>query len=127
MGVQHVASVKKILKITKKTSFVLKRLMSNNGGMATTRFLSIGSLRALAASRRRGHLAGSTWSSVVDRDLDRMTSDLLALAQSADATGSKAARVTRPAEPVDLHDRRTRGRRPTNPTLSATGTHARAS
>lgn len=49
--------------------------------MTTTR-ISLGSLRALAASRVRGHLSGSSWLTVSDRDLDRVASDLLVLSET---------------------------------------------
>lgn len=76
----------------------------------TTLFPSFGSLRALAASRRRGHLAGGTWSTTIDRDLDRVASDLLVLSHvDAERLASSAAAIT---QPVDLGNRRARGLRP---------------
>ena len=93
----------------------------------TKRFLSLSSLRALAASRRRGHLAGSSWWPIRDRDLDRAASDLLFVSQvepvqlTSDAKG-----VARPVtSPVDLSTRRAGGVRPSNP--GPTAGHARAS
>lgn len=75
----------------------------------TTHFPSFGSLRALAASRRRGHLAG-TWSTTIDRDLDRVASDLLVLSHvDAERLAPSAAAIT---QPVDLGNRRARGLRP---------------
>ncbi|NUO36381.1 MAG: hypothetical protein HOQ27_15130, partial [Dermatophilaceae bacterium] len=47
----------------------------------TTRIFSLESLRSFASSARRGHLAGSTWRAV-DRDLDRVAADLLAVAHA---------------------------------------------
>jgi hypothetical protein len=48
----------------------------------TTSRISLGSLRALAASRVRGHRSGSSWLTVSDRDLDRVASDLLVLSET---------------------------------------------
>ncbi|ADU47512.1 hypothetical protein [Intrasporangium calvum] len=65
--------------------------------MSTTPFPSLGSLRALAASRRRGFVAGSTWSSVVDRDLDRMAAELLVLSHAdAEHLAATAEPAVRP-------------------------------
>ena len=76
----------------------------------TTHLLSasISSLRALADSRRRGHLAGLI-RTTADRDLDRISGDLLYLAQ-ADYAPHRAV-ASAPADaarPVDLDARRAR-------------------
>ena len=92
----------------------------------TTRFPSFGSFRALAASRRRGHLAGGSWSAFTDRDLDRVSADLLAVAHADPerlAPGWAVA-TQRVSEPVDLAGRRARGLRPD---ASGPAPHARAS
>ncbi len=93
----------------------------------TTRFPSLGSLRAMAASRRRGHLAGSSWLVVGDRDLDRMASDLLFLSQAKVPGPPRDSERSEPevTRPIDLHHRRVRGGRPGGHT--ATAPHARAS
>lgn len=71
--------------------------------MTTTLFPSLGSLRALSASRRRGFVAGSTWSAVVDRDLDRMAAELLVLSHAdAERLGASAEPAVRP---LPLHER----------------------
>ncbi|KJK10086.1 hypothetical protein UB45_20245 [Terrabacter sp. 28] len=72
----------------------------------TTRILSLGSLRSFASAARRGHLAGSSWL-VVDRDLDRVAGDLLAVAH-ADPERLFAPAVAAPVAPVDLSARRAR-------------------
>lgn len=92
----------------------------------TTRLSSFRSLRALAASMRRGHLAGGSWSAKADRDLDRVAGDLLVLSHADPerlATGWTAASDAL-SEPVDLGSRRTSGLRPTG---HRPATHARAS
>jgi hypothetical protein len=79
--------------------------------MSKTRLPSLRSLRDWAASRRRGHLAGTTWSKVIDRDLDRVASDLLFLSQSAEAPAGSATQAARPStKPIELNDRRGRVR-----------------
>lgn len=75
----------------------------------TTRILSLDSLRSLASSARRGHLAGSSWLAG-DRDLDRVAGHLLAVAQ-ADPERLAAVTATRVAAPVDLGAHRARGAR----------------
>ena len=76
--------------------------------MSKTRFPSLRSLRAWAAARRRGHLAGSMWSKVIDRDLDRVASDLLFLSQSAEAPSGTARQGARPStKPIDVRDPKT--------------------
>ena len=96
--------------------------------MRTNRFPSYGSLRGLAARRRRGHLAGGTWLRIIDRDLDRIGSDLLFLSQAdperRPTTGLSTGTVT---PPVDLHARRAQGSRPVSQAASAGPPHARAS
>ncbi|GAA6526290.1 hypothetical protein [Intrasporangium sp. DVR] len=65
--------------------------------MTTTSFPSLASLRALSASRRRGFVAGSTWSLVVDRDLDRMAAELLVLSHAdTERLTTSPASVARP-------------------------------
>ncbi len=72
----------------------------------TTRLLSFASLRSLAGSRRRGHLAGGPSSTFTDRDLDRVAADLLVLAQ-ADGDLLAASSAPSPvAPPIQLADRR---------------------
>lgn len=97
--------------------------------MKTRRFLSYGSLRALAASTRRGQLAGGIGSTIIDRDLDRVALDLLTLSQAEPR--SRIVRTPRGTEhldpPVALHERRVRSVEPTAPVPSATRPHARAS
>lgn len=80
----------------------------------TTRLSSFRSLRALAASMRRGHLAGGSWSAMADRDLDRVAADLLVLAHADPErlAPRRAAASDSISEPVDLSGRRTRGLRP---------------
>ena len=76
----------------------------------TTHLLSasFSSLRALADSRRRGHLAGLL-RTTADRDLDRISGDLLYLAQADPAPRRAAAPVLADAaRPVDLDARRAR-------------------
>ena len=85
--------------------------MSNDGTMSKSRFPSLRSLHAWAAARRGGHLAGSMWSKVIDRDLDRVASDLLFLSQSAEAPAGTARQGARPStKPIELNDRRGRVR-----------------
>jgi hypothetical protein len=77
--------------------------------MTTRLHSSIASLRALADSRRRGHLAGLL-RPAADRDLDRISTDLLYLSQAAPTT-SRTAALTRRTDhtgPVDLDARRAR-------------------
>lgn len=92
----------------------------------TTRFRSFGSLRALAASHRRGNLAGRS-SNIVDRDLNRTAADLQA--QSYDDGAWLDAVVKAAADPIaptiDLGARRARGTKPSAP--APTPHHARAS
>ena len=74
--------------------------------MTTRLHSSIDSLRALAATRRRGHLAGLL-RPAADRDLDRISTDLLYLAQADPDTHRTTARAgERHATPVDLDARR---------------------
>ena len=80
--------------------------------MSTTLFPSLGSLRALAARRRRGFVAGSTWSSVVDRDLDRMAAELLVLSH---ADAERLAGTVEPAARPVAHERVTRSLRQARP------------
>ncbi|WP_076258794.1 hypothetical protein [Intrasporangium flavum] len=77
--------------------------------MTTRLHSSISSLRALAATRRRGHLAGLL-RPAADRDLDRISSDLLYLSQADPAAdrSTAPARHTEPTGPVDLDARRAR-------------------
>lgn len=90
----------------------------------TTRFLSFASLRSLAGARRLGYLAGGPSSTFTDRDLDRVASDLLVLAQ-ADGDRLAGSTVQRPVAPaIPLESRRARTPRPTR---SATPAHVRAS
>ncbi len=97
----------------------------------TTRFLSLGSLRTMAASYRRGHLAGSvgssasSWSAPVDRDLDRVAADLLVLSHAGPVELAASEVAHSVAEPVDLNHRRGRGVRPVG--SGPVHTHARAS
>jgi hypothetical protein len=103
------------LTVIQKTSLVLHDLEVDHRSM-TTHFPSLGSLRALAASHRRSRLAGSTGSlasAMIDRDLDRVASDLLALSHAdTDRLATVAERLEhRIATPVDLDDRRARGLR----------------
>lgn len=92
----------------------------------TTRIPSFGSFRALAASRRRGHLAGGSWSALADRDLDRVAADLLVLSH-ADPERLATVGTVAPdpiSKPVDLNRRRVRGLRPET---HGPASHARAS
>jgi hypothetical protein len=75
----------------------------------TTRTLSLASLRSLASSARRGHLAGSPGSfrPAADRDLDRVAGDLLAVAL-ADPERLAAVPAATLAAPADLGARRAR-------------------
>ncbi|NUR80995.1 MAG: hypothetical protein HOQ21_11190 [Dermatophilaceae bacterium] len=86
----------------------------------TTRIFSLESLRSFASSARRGHLAGSTWRAV-DRDLDRVAADLLAVAH-ADPERLSARTL---AAPVDLGARRARSAATSSSHASAP--HAQAS
>ncbi|WP_323101478.1 hypothetical protein [Intrasporangium sp. YIM S08009] len=75
----------------------------------TTRLLSrasLSSLRSMAATQRRGHLAGLL-RPAADRDLDRISTDLLYLAQ-ADPAADRPTVPTRDRHttPVDLDARR---------------------
>ena len=93
----------------------------------TTRILSLASLRSLAASARRGHLAGSSggFTFAADRDLDRMAGDLFAVAH-ADPERLSAVPAATLAAPVDLDARRSRSAAATSsPRTSAP--HAQAS
>ena len=94
----------------------------------TTRLLSFGSLRDLAATRRRGNLAGN-WSNIADRDLHRTATELLALSFDDGAWAEPAVkRGTDPiTAPVDLDARRSRGTRPTTSAPAPTVHHAQAS
>ena len=97
--------------------------------MTTTRLFSLDSLRALASSSRRGHLAGGTgnlatsWL-VADRDLDRVAAGLLAVAQADPERLSATAPAV--AAPVDLGSRRARSATSSS-TSQPTAPHARAS
>lgn len=88
----------------------------------TTRILSLESLRSIASSARRGHLAGSTWRAA-DRDLDRAAADLLAVAH---ADPERLSPPTTLAAPVDLGARRARGVA-TSSSLRGSAPHAQAS
>lgn len=90
--------------------------------MTTTLFPSLGSLRALAASRRRGFVAGSTWSTVVDRDLDRMAAELLALSHVD--TERLAASQEPVVRPVALPQRMARSLNSAGPTGRTPRPHA---
>ena len=90
----------------------------------TTRILSSASLRSLASTARRGHLAGSSWR-VADRDLDRVAGELLAVAQ-ADPERLAAPVAVTPAAPVDLGARRARSAATTS-VPRARAPHAQAS
>jgi hypothetical protein len=94
----------------------------------TTRILSFGTLRNLAAARRRGNLAGN-WSNIVDRDLSRTASDLLAVSydDGAWADPVRTSDADTIAHPVDLDARRSRGPKPATPAPTHTDHHARAS
>ncbi|MGO4597073.1 hypothetical protein [Terrabacter sp. 2RAF25] len=78
----------------------------------TTRIFSLDSLRSLASSARRGHLAGSSgsFSLAAERDLDRVAGHLLAVAQ-ADPERLSAATAAPVAAPVDLGAHRARAAR----------------
>jgi hypothetical protein len=98
--------------------------------MTTTRSLSFGSLRALAAARRHD-LAGS-WTNRADRDLSRTATDLLATAYDDGdwADHLIKATATTIAAPVDLHAHRARSARhatPKTPSPRRAERHARAS
>ncbi len=67
---------------------------------------SISALRSLASTQRRGHLAGLL-RPAADRDLDRISADLLYLAQADPAAHRPAAPSRdRHTTPVDLDARR---------------------
>lgn len=92
----------------------------------TTPFPSLRSLRALAASRRRGHLAGGSWLAMADRDLDRVAADLLVLTHADPERLVTGWAVASDAidKPVDLNRRRVRG---LGPDAHGPASHARAS
>jgi hypothetical protein len=113
--------------VVKKASLVLNGATLHHGVMTTTRLLSLDSLRALAASARRGHLAGSASRlGARDRDLDRIAAGIRAVAQAdPERLTPRPARGGRPvAPPVDLAARRGRPAAPVTPTPAS---HARAS
>jgi hypothetical protein len=112
--------------VVKKASLVLNSARLDHGGMTTTRLLSLGSLRALASSRRRGHLAGSSWLAA-DRDLDRVAGDLLAAAHVDPERLSPVGTRAPLAAPVDLGARRARGTASTPAAPSTQRHHAQAS
>jgi len=111
VGVEHTTTIQFGLRFVKETSLVLNSQELDHGGM-TTRLLSrasLSSLRSLASSQRRGHLAGLI-RPAADRDLDRISADLLYLAQ-ADPASHRDAVPSRRVDhvgPVDLDARRTR-------------------
>lgn len=92
----------------------------------TTRFPSFGSFRALAASRRRGHLAGGSWSAMADRDLDRVAADLLVLTHSDPERLATVLTVAPDpvSTPIDLNRRWVRD---LGPDTHGPAPHARAS
>ena len=94
----------------------------------TTRFLSFGTLRNLAAARRRGNLAGN-WSNIADRDLHRTASELQAMSyDDGDWADSVVPATADPvAPPVDLDVRRARSGKATSSAPAPAVHHARAS
>jgi hypothetical protein len=100
---------------------------ADHGGMTRRHFPSYGSLRAFAARRRRTHLAGSTWLPIVDRDLDRIATDLVVLSQTDEPVRAATPKAETLPSPVDLHLHRAKSARSSRPLPDATPPHARAS